>query len=44
MGMQCQTFFMDAKVIEQGRTVARILASDSINRVQHMECTQGDIT
>jgi hypothetical protein len=34
---------MNAKVIQQGRTVARILASDSINRIQYMQCTQGDI-
>jgi hypothetical protein len=43
MGMQCQAFFMDAEVIQQGRTVARILASDSINCTQHMQCAQGDI-
>jgi hypothetical protein len=36
MGMQCETFFMDAKVIQQGRTVPRILASDSINRIENM--------
>jgi hypothetical protein len=43
MGMKCQAFFMYAEVIQQGRTVARILAGDSINRIEHMQCAQGDI-
>jgi hypothetical protein len=29
---------MYAEVIQQGRTMARILASDSINRIQYMQC------
>jgi hypothetical protein len=32
---------MNAKVIQQGRTMARILASNSINSIQYMKCTQG---
>jgi hypothetical protein len=34
---------MNAKVIQQRRTVPRIFASNSINRIEYMECTQGDI-
>jgi hypothetical protein len=43
MGMQGNTFFMNAKVIEQGRAMARILAGDPINCIQNMQCTQGYI-
>jgi hypothetical protein len=41
MGMQRQALFMNAKVIQQGRTVARILASNSIHCIQYMQRTQG---
>jgi hypothetical protein len=44
MGMQCQALFMNAKMIEQGRAVARILACNSINCIEYMQRTQGDIT
>jgi hypothetical protein len=33
MGMQGYTFFMNAKVIEQGRAMARIFASNPIYRI-----------
>jgi hypothetical protein len=43
MGMQGYALFMNAKVIEQGRAVARILARNPIYRIEYMQRAQCNV-